>query len=176
MKKNFRDTEVWKYIRTLLEILLIALTILACIAVWNLFLSTAHAEDITEAYVFCDDFVNIRSKPSRQSESIGMFDCGDKIYLDGKKKNGFLHCVDLGLEENDGWIHSGYVVYDEPVWINQSATIVSKGRLAARNRVNGDRLRWLKPLASVKIYYWSDEWCVTNCGYLQSKYLELEGE
>ena len=27
-----------------------------------------------------------------------------------------------------------------------------------------------------KAYYASEEWCVTNCGYVQTKYLELEGE
>ena len=175
MKKRFRDTELWKWIRTLLQLAGFILIIIAMILVWGWLESTAKSET-TEAYVLCDSYVNIRKSPSRQSDVIGRFECGEQLTLDGKSRNGFLHCVDLALESNDGWIHSGYVVYDKPIVTNESATIVSKGRLAARNRVNGDRLRWLKPLATVKVYYWSDDWCVTNCGYVQSKYLEPEGE
>ena len=175
MKKRFRDTELWKWIRTLFQMAGVVLFIIAMVLVWGWFESIAKSET-TEAYVLCDSYVNVRKSPSRQSDVIGRFECRECLTLDGKSKNGFLHCVDLGLEEDEGWIHSGYVVYDEPIWTNESATIVSKGRLAARNRVNGERLRWLKSLASVRVYYWSDEWCVTNCGYLQTKYLELEGE
>lgn len=175
MRKRFRDTDLWKLLRTLLQIVGFVLLFFALTLVFDFLRSTVHAET-TEAYVLCDSYVNIRKSPSRQSDVIGRFECGEQLTLDGKSKNGFLHCVDLGLEEDEGWIHSGYVVYDKPIVTNESATIVSKGRLAARNRVNGDRLRWLKPLASVRVYYWSDEWCVTNCGYVQSKYLEPEGE
>lgn len=175
MKKRFRDTELWKWLRTLLQIIGIALIFLACTLIFDWLMSTGHAET-TEAYVLCDSYVNVRQSPSRQSDVIGRFECGEQLTLDGKSKNGFLHCVDLSLEVSDGWIHSGYVVYDEPIKTNEPATIVSKGRLAARNMVKGDRLRWLKPLATVRVYYWSDEWCVTNCGYVQTKYLEPEGE
>lgn len=175
MNKRFRDTELWKWIRTLLQLAGFILIIIAMILVWG-WLESAARSETTEAYVLCDSYVNIRKSPSRQSDVIGRFECGEHLTLDGKSRNGFLHCIDLALESSEGWIHSGYVVYDKPIVTNESATIVSKGRLAARNRVNGDRLRWLKPLATVKVYYWSDDWCVTNCGYVQSKYLEPEGE
>ena len=87
-----------------------------------------------------------------------------------------MHCVGLTTEAGEGWVHKGYLVDEEPVYLNQNATIISRGRLAARKYVNGKRTRWLKPLATVKIYYWTSEWAVTNCGYIKSKYLELEGE
>lgn len=178
MKKKFRDTEAWKLIRTFLQICLIVLLIFGIVRLWNALMATASAEELTTGYVICqpDDFVNIRSGPGRQSECIGMFGAGEEIYLDGKKKNGYLHIVNTRLESDDGWISKGHVVYDEPEYVNENATIVSKGRLAARKNVNGKRIRWLKPLATVKVYYWSDEWCVTNCGYLQSQYLELAGD
>ena len=98
------------------------------------------------------------------------------IPQDRKKKNGFLHIIDTGLESCDGWIYAGYVVYDKPEPVNQTARIVSKGKLNARKCVNGKVQRKLKPLATVRVYYWSDEWCVTDCGYVQSRYLELEGK
>lgn len=178
--KRFRDTELWKYLRTAIEILLIAAVIYGAVQLYlSLGLSEAQADDyddITVGYVLCDDYVNVRQFPNRKGEPLGRYETGTKVYLDGKQKNGFLHIIDTGLELCEGWINKGYIVYDEPINVNQSATIISKGRLAARNCVSGKRTRWLKPMASVKVYYWSDEWCVTNCGYVQSQYLELEGE
>ena len=176
MKTKFRDTEAWKIIRTLLEILAFAAVIWLFCELYNSLISTAKAESVTEAYVLCDDCVNIRREPTKKSTSIGQFECGEKLYLDGKEKNGYLHCTGLRLEEDEGWIYSGYVVYDEPIRTNQSATIISKGRLAARKNVGGKRTRWLRSGASVKVQWWSDDWCLTNCGYVQTRYLELEGE
>ena len=175
MKKKFHDTDAWKILRTILQLIGISLILFAVFLICGWLISEVKAET-TEAYVLCDSYVNIRKSPSRKSEVIGRFECGEKLTLDGKSKNGFLHCIDMALEDSDGWIHSGYVVYDKPIRADEPATIVSKGRLAARNRVNGDRLRWLKPLASVRVLWWSDDWCVTNCGYVQSRYLEPEGE
>ena len=142
-------------------------------------LSEAQADsydNLTEAYILCDDYVNIRRFPNNDDEPLGRFETGDTVVLDGKKKNGYLHCIDLSLEACEGWVHKGFVVYDKPVKVNQRAVIVSKGRLAARKYVGGKRTRWLKSGASVKVYYWSDEWCVTDCGYVQTRYLELVGE
>ena len=159
--------------KTILEIVILLAIIFSVI--W-LYQSVGFSErELTEAYVLCADYVNVRQFPNRKGEPLGRFESGDVVYLDGKKKNGYRHIVDTGLE-SDGWIFAGYLVYDEPIKTDQSAVIVSKGRLAARKYVKGKRTRWLKPLASVKVYWWSDEWCVTNCGYVQTKYLELEGE
>ena len=176
--KKFRDTEAWKLIRTFLQICLIVLFVLVIIRLWNALMATASADEVTTGYVICqpNDFVNIRRNPDKNSECVGMFETGEEIYLDGIKKNGYMHIVSTGLETDDGWISKGYVVYDKPEYVNEHATIVSKGRLAARKNVNGKRTRWLKPLATVKVYYWTDEWCVTNCGYVQSQYLELAGD
>ena len=176
--KKFRDTEAWKYIRTLLQMCLIVIAVLVIIALWNALMATANAEEDIVGYVICQpgDFVNIRSRPSGRIDVIGRFDAGDKIFLDGKKKSGYLHAVSLSLEVDEGWICEGYVVYDEPEYVNSSAVITSNGRLAARKNVNGERTRWLKNGASLKVYYMSDEWSVTNCGYVQTQYIELEGE
>ena len=129
-------------------------------------------------YVICmpNDRVNIRLGASRTSSSVGWCEAGDLVYYDGITKNGYRHCVGLGVEAGEGWIHKGYLV-DEPVeYINKDATVVSKSRLAARKNINGKRTRWLKPGGVVRIYYWTNEWALTNCGYVQSAYLELNGE
>ena len=129
-------------------------------------------------YVICmpKDRVNIRLGPSRSSSSVGWCEAGDIVYYDGKTKNGYRHCVGLGVEAGEGWIHKGYLVYDPVEYVNADAMIVSKSRLAARKYINGKRTRWLKPGGVVRIYYWTNEWALTNCGYVQSAYLELNGE
>ena len=173
--------EFWRrIIITVIEIAAIIFVVwMLILASENIVFSDAKADrydDVTEAYILCDDYVNIRRHPNNNDEPLGRFETGDVVYLDGKKKNGYLHCIDLSLEMCEGWVNRHYVVYDKPIKVCQKATIVSKGRLAARKNVDGQRTRWLKPLAEVKVYWWSDAWCVTNCGYVQTQYLELDGE
>jgi hypothetical protein len=183
-KKRFLDTELWKYIRTVLELLLIAAMIWAAVAFYN-WIGSAHADELDEneseleiAYVICTkgDHVNIRPFPGKKHEPSGWLDPGDMVYLDGKEKDGYCHAVGLSNEEGKGWIHKGYLVFYPPEFVDRDATVVSNGRLAARKYVNGKRTRWLKPGSSVHVWYMSEEWCVTNRGYVQAKYLELDGE
>lgn len=161
--------------KTFAEIVLIAVVVAVIVCLLQS-VSVADAYDnVTEAYVLCADYVNVRPFANKKGEPLGRLESGDRVWLDGKKKNGYLHCIDTGLEA-DGWVFSGYIVYDEPVRMNASAVIVSKGRLAARKYVGGKRTRWLKPLASVKVYCMSEDWSVTNCGYVKTEFLEIEGE
>ena len=131
-------------------------------------------EDYEERYVLCMDRVNIRQGPGRNSNEIGWLECGDRVWVDGKKKNGYVHCVGLNIEEGEGWIHKGYLVEDEPVKIGRQATITSRGRLAARKYVDGKRTRWLRAGAKLKVYWWTSEWSLTDCGYVKSMYLDVE--
>ena len=183
--KQFRDTEAWKWIRLLIELLLIAAAVWGIIELSaSLGLSIAHAEDSypgdepAVAYVICmpGDFVNIRPYPSTRHSRSGFLEPGEEIYLDGRQKNGFLHIVNAHTESGEGWVHKGYVVNDKPERINQSAVVTCNGRLAARRYIGGKRREWLKPQATVRVYYWSDDWAMTDCGYVQSKYLELVGD
>ena len=181
MRKRFRDTEAWKYIRTALELLLLAAIIIGIIFAWSA-LGFAYGEEWDEheeeyeiAYAICTkgDVVHIRPFPSTKHDPSGWLEPGDIVYLDGKEKNGFAHCVGLNVEAGEGWVYKGYLVKDQPVYLNQTATVVSNGKLRARKYVNGKRTKWLKPMAKLTVYYWSEDWCSTNCGYVQSKYLEL---
>ena len=178
MHKRFFDTEAWKWIKLLLELLVIAAVIWGAITLYtSLGLGEAKAEEYCETmYVLCDDYVNVRSTPNKKQDPIGRLEVGDSVVLDGRKKNGYVHCIDLTFEQTEGWIFAGFLVYDEPEKVGQTATIVSYGRLAARKYVNGKRTRWLKSGAKLKVWYWTEEWALTNCGYVQSKYLELDGE
>ena len=158
-----------RILKTLIEFVIIVVIVYLGV---TLLANIGFAEE-SEAYVLCADYVNVRPFPNRKGEPIGRLEADDRVWLDGKKRNGYLHCVDMGLE-SDGWVYAGFIVYDEPEKVSQNAVIVSRGRLAARKYVKGRRTRWLKSHATVFVYWWSDDWCVTNCGYVQSKYLELE--
>ena len=151
----------------------------AVLAMMLLFDTTGEAEEETmECYVVCqpNDYVNARMKPSRRSTSLGRFDTGDRLYTDGIEKNGFLHIVDAGLEMDEAWIYSGYIVFDRPEWMNRAAVVTCKGRLAARKNVDGKIRKWLKTGSKVRVFWWASEWTVTNVGFVKSEYLEMEGE
>ena len=176
MRKSFMDTELWKWIRTLIQIAGIILLVLAVISAYNFLLSTVHAEECETAYAICvmDDVVNIRATPKNRGEWIGYLNPGDEVHMDGKKQNGYAHCVDMNTESGDGWVFAGYLVNDRPELVDCEAVIISNGRLAARKYVNGKRTKWLKPNAELHVYYMSGEWCSTNCGYVQTMFLRLE--
>lgn len=170
---KFFDSETWKWIRTGFEILLIVAFVY--LAIFGMQKISIAEERYTEAYVICmpEDKVNVRAAPQIHSDSVGTFDPGEKIYLDGKARNGYLHCVELSFEQTEGWISNGHVVYDEPLFIDKEATVISKGRLAARKNVEGKRVRWLKKGTVIHVYYLSEEWTVTNKGYIMTKFLEI---
>ena len=127
-------------------------------------------------YVLCMDRVNIRMSPNTKQEPIGWLEPGDIVYPDGKKRNGFIHCEIPNIEAGEGWIYRGYLVDDEPEKMNRTGIIASRGKVKARKNVNGKRTRWLKPGGTVRVYWWSEEWCLTNCGYVMTKFIELDGE
>lgn len=157
---------------TIAEIALIVLVILALSAILN---SIKAEEDLTEAWVICQpgDYVNVRMNPNRKSRSMGYAECGDQVMTDGKKKNGFIRVYGIG-ENGEAWIHKGYVVYDEPVKVNRIAYSVSRWKLAARRYIGGKRRCWIKHMQEVKVYWMTDEWCVTDKGFVKTKYLEME--
>lgn len=162
-----------KFLITLFEIALIALVVFGIIVTLN---SISFAEDLWEVYVVCQpgDYVNVRAKPSRKSEAVGYADGGDSVLIDGAERNGYLRCYYIG-EMGVGWIHKGYVVYDKPERVSITAKVNSKGRVIARKYVGGKRRAWLKKNDEVKVYWLSDDWCVTNKGFVKTKYLEMEG-
>lgn len=176
--KSFFDTAAWRWIKTILEILLIAAVIWGAVALYTSFgFGEAKADDFCETmYILCDDYVNVRMTPNKKQEPIGRLETGDAVLTDGRRKNGYIHVVDLNFECCEGWVNEGFLIYDMPEKMNRKATIISNGRLAARKYVNGKRKRWLQPQATVRVYCWSDSWCVTDCGYVQSRYLELDGD
>ena len=155
--------------------LLIIIIIAALFAnIWVL--NHAHAEE-QECWILCqpDSWVYARTSPNKKSMELGRLECGDMIYTDGKVKNGFLHVYGLTFELGEGWVHKGYVVYDEPYAPNQIDTIIkSNGRVSARRTIGGKRRCWVKNGQSIKVYMISYEWSVTNKGFIKTKFIEIE--
>lgn len=129
-------------------------------------------ETYTTAYIMCQphDYINVRAKPSTRSESYGRFISGDSFQIDGRESKGFLHAK-VALESNEGWIYAGYVVFDEPQYCNEQYVISSNGRVAALKYIDGPRRCWVKKGSTVTVVYTSSEWCLTNKGYIRTKYL-----
>ena len=155
---------------------MLALLVVIAIVINAFFLiNVANSEEreYTECWVLCqpDSFVNARLNPQKKSIEIARLDCGDNMYTDGKSKGGYLHCYGLG-EWGEGWVHKGYIVYSKPyIPDQQNQTIKSNGRVAARRTIGGDRRCWLKHGQEIKVYMVSDEWSVTNKGFVQTKFI-----
>lgn len=140
------------------------LVVLVCLL---LVVGSALADSV---YILCqpDSFVYVRQFPKRGAETSGFAELGDELETDGVKRNGFLHVIGF---ENDGWIYSGFVT-DCPVTVGTlNGRIESKGRVACRRYINGTRRQWLQDGAEVVIYALSDEWSITNKGFIQTAYL-----
>lgn len=160
-----------------------AIEVLAIVAIiWGLVTilgGLGRAEEATaDGWVMCHPFsyVNARSTPSTRQKSEGMLKTGYRLNLDGKTKNGYAHCVDMNLEITEGWVHLGYIVFDEPVWEEGKWYCVeSNGRVATHKTMTSGVSGWLKPSTEIQVFWWSEEWCYTTRGYVQTKYLVKEG-
>ena len=175
--KDFFRSEAWGWIRCGLELALIVLIVVLVITFLQ---DIGFAEGETQnVWVLCDpdSFVCVREAPRKSAYAVGGSTCGTMLQADGKRKNGYIHVVNLAAEDNSGWICEQYIVYDEPRPMNRTATVVSNGKLAVRKGIGGKIKKWLYPMKdTVKIRWWSNEWCLTTIGYVQTAYLELDGE
>jgi hypothetical protein len=148
---------------------------IAMIIAAALMLGAAMADDT--GWVICQpgDYVNVRLNPSMKAGVIGRLEMGDEVHLDGQQRNGFLHCVRIGLEVSEAWVYAGYIVYGEPKTGEWTGTIHSDGRVAARKCIGGKRRCWLRDEQAVKVYAHGGGWAVTNKGFVQTEYLQIGG-
>lgn len=163
-----------KIVVVCIELILI-LVIMICALI---FLHDAGlAESTDSVWVLCtsDSYVNIREYPRKTSYAFGGATCGTMLQTDGKIDGNYIHVVNVPAEESEGWISSQYIVYSEPVRIDQPATVVSNGRLAARKGIGGKVQYWLNPMDTLTVFWWTPEWCLTNKGYVATEFLELDG-
>ena len=134
-------------------------------------------DGLIRVWIVCqpDSFVNVRAFPNGKTEAVGRLDSGDMTYTDGQTKRGFLH-VYANVEAGEGWVHKGYVVYDEPHRPAQTDYVIqSNGRVSCRRSAGGTRRCWAKNGDPVKVYYISDEWSITNKGFIKTEFLTEAG-
>lgn len=137
-------------------------------------LLSAFAED-RQVFILCDPEtpVNVRRTPKKGAEVSGRLDFGDEVETDGLIRNGYLHVIGI-TEDGEGWIFAGYVVDDPPVKLERAmATVASNGRVMAHRWIGGKRKCWLKVETDLRVYAISDEWAVTEKGYVRTEYLEV---
>lgn len=135
-------------------------------------------EEMDKVYVMCNinSYVTIRSTPRKKHNEIQIAHAGDDFYTDWKKKNGYLHIYG-SFDEGEGWIKQEYVTIWEPYVYPEGETfIVTVKKVNCRKWMNGPRRGTLKKGAEVLVYLEGEEWCVTNKGYIQTKYLEMKKE
>ena len=142
--------------------------------VFSYTVSASEEIEEIECWIMCqpDSWVYARIGPKKKSSELGRLECGDMIYTDGKTKNGYLHVYGLPFEAGEGWVHKGYIVYDQPYKPDISETvIISNGRVKARKTIGGNRRCWLKNGQKIKVYMMSSKWAVTNKGFVKSEFI-----
>ena len=147
---------------------LIALIVLAMLLV-----GTAAAEEM-RVWVMCqpNSYVTIRTGPKKTATESGYAYPGDEFLTDGKKRGGYLH-IFAPNEDGEGWISKGYVTDCEPTAYPDGITMkVNVKQVNCRMCIGGRRRGRLKRGVAVTVYLMSDDWAVTNYGYIQSRYLE----
>lgn len=133
---------------------------------------SCFAEEV-EYFTICqpDSFVCVREHAKKASAESGYLMLGDRVVSDGKRKNGFIHVLGI-TEAGEGWVHSGFLIEDEPVVDEVTARIISDGRVACRRSIGGTRRKWLKNGDEVVVYACGSEWSITDKGFIKSEFLE----
>ena len=136
----------------------------------------ASAEE-SVLFIICNPktYVCVRNSPKKGHNEGGQLDCGDYVLTDGVIKNGFVHV--LGITENgDGWVHRGHLVPDPPVIETVKMMCSSNWDVICRRWVKGRKVGKLRTGDTVTVYARSEEWAVTNKGYVMTKYLEVDND
>lgn len=124
-------------------------------------------------FVLCqpDSFVNVRAFPTRSGDIVGRVEVGQELETDGVRKNGFVHLVGTGFETGEAWVHSGFITGSPVTVLTVKTVIDSTGRVACRRSIKGTRRKWLSDGQKVVIFAFSDEWSITDKGFIQTRYL-----
>ena len=135
---------------------------------------TALADEY-KVFILCNPKtpVIVRETPKKGAKETGRLDFGDEVWTDGRKRNGYLHVLGI-TEAGDGWVFAGNTILDRPEKLEGArANIAATGRVMTYRWVNGKKNGWLQICDEVKVYAISEEWAVTNKGYIKMKYLEV---
>ena len=152
-------------------IVLLVLTVIALICILSVY-DYAFGETF---YVLCkpDGEVNVRERAKLKSPIVGCVFFADRIETDGKEENGFVHVVNLNAESDSGWIYKGLLSEDKPVKTTGQAQVFGSEKVAARKYAGGKVKKWLHEGQNVELYAISEDWCVTEYGYVMTQFLTV---
>lgn len=158
---------------------LVALAVLLAIVVFTALnaIQYASAEE-NGYYVICtpEAEINVRESPKLRSGIVACLFFAQRVETDGKEVNGFVHVVNLNADVSDGWVYKGLLVEDQPIPSSGVAQVYNAGRVACRKYANGIVLQWLKDGTNVEVYAISDDWCVTEYGFIKTEFLTLNAK
>ncbi|MCE5342636.1 MAG: SH3 domain-containing protein [Eubacteriales bacterium] len=139
---------------------------------------TSACADETTLYVLCEpgSEVNVRTTASTKSTTEGWLTLGDAVSVDEEKEDStgrdWFHCIDLSTEAGNGWVCAYYLVKTTVTIETYEGTVRADGRVAARRWPNGERKNWLKEGVELTVYAQTDEWAITNRGYVKVQFIE----
>ena len=153
-------------------IIMILMAFVAVLLIFIALMDWAYAE---ERYILCkpNTEINVRFAPRWNGEIIGHMYLGDRVETDGTVRNGFAHIVGLAFEQSDGWVYTGLLVDTPPISFQGKDQIISRGRVAARQYIGGKRNKWLRSGREVTVYAISQDWSITDQGYVKTEYLSV---
>ncbi|MDD3336769.1 MAG: SH3 domain-containing protein [Eubacteriales bacterium] len=158
-----------RYDRACLTLALIV-TLIIIVAAINIALgiSTAGAESILYAAVSEGSSLNGRAEPDKHSERCASYAAGDELTVISYQ-DGWYEVV--GSEYGTCWVSADYVS-DTPQTGEKAAKIVSNGRVALRDKPDGERVGWLHNGDSVTLYATADGWAHITGGWVMEEYVE----
>jgi hypothetical protein len=162
-------------IRVVVLLFILAVVIVAAVSLYDF----AFADE-EEYFIICkpDGEVNVRGEPRLKSAIVGCVFFAQRVVSDGKEKNGFVHIINLPAEDDNGWIYKGLLVRDQPIPSSGRCMVYNAERVACRKYAStkSQVKKWLKDGSEVKVYAISEEWCVTNYGYIKTEFLTLNAK
>lgn len=133
----------------------------------------ASASNVMFVIVSSDSELNVRERPDKDSSRIGYLDLGDEVNVESER-HGWAKLNDLNFELNVGYVSSDYLSDSEPTIMNCKGYVVSNGRVALRDKPNGERKDWVNDGERLEIEFKVGNWYkVKDRGYVSSEFVEV---
>lgn len=154
-------------------IIVFVAVLVAVAAVIVVFEQPALADGNRMGFVLCNpsSYIYVRTEPSKNGSVCGYLNCGDAVTLDGEEKGQWLHIVDTCFD-GDAWVSGRYVVGIKVSVFEKPVEMRARAKVRVRNYVGGKVTKTLIKGDIVKVYAYSEQCCLTNRGYVVTKYLE----
>lgn len=135
----------------------------------------AHAEEGQTLYAVVEEgsVLNVRDAPGNGDVYLRL-ERGEAVTL-LENKNGWAY-VAVGSEY--GWACMDYLSAEPPTDGPVQARIAGNGRVALRDKPDGERVKWMQPDDTVTVYGYLDgtdaRWARVDGGYVMAEYVEKE--